>query len=804
MTKNNFYESLLACQVEREVEQLYNEELKKYFPYEIKHPYACDGYLNEGPLNMIIEYKLDKKLKSKLDRAKVLVQVIFYLKRFDDNGNKLPTVALVGDMNEVFVIHTNALLKYLDTEGVDWSVSPSNAHNLTDFVLVISNDDELNNSIFVYDINAEFSFQSVIDKIGELSLNVHRQIRITEKNFVGVFNWFCDNVLRDRNKISPNDLVALFIGVILNKNDYYQHPNKKNELVTPSGKVDIVGAQYAAFISHFETVFSQKEKSRLISICDRLIEDDNRRRKGEFYTPAPFVNRAHQKISELLGENWRDEYVVWDNCWGCGALTKDYKFRELYASTLEQAELDIAKDCNPEAIKFKFDFLNDDLNTLPQGLLDAFKQNKKICILINPPYGTACDYGASSKAKISDTFVRQVMHKERLGSGAENLYGQFLYRIMRLKQHFNLTNLSVNFFTPSLFLTGPKWKKFREVFLKEFKFVRADLFQSSWFANCSAGWGVSFSQWISGETEDKNNFPYHLIDWDIDIQEKGIKILYNTDNLMSASDWSRSTSKVDSVTVPNLSSGLVLKNTDIKWYKDSLAYNLNHSNCIQLNFQAVGIFTSAYGGPGGYSIVQDNFLKCTSLFTARKTIESNWMNQKDEYLAPNESDPMYPYYEADSVIYSLFNSASNQTSLRQVEYKGKNWDIKNEFFWTSKEFVMDLADKCHYDFTYNDAKNSEQRYVATLLTSDFLSKLSPEALDVLNRATDLLVKTFPYRLDFDQTYPNHQIMNWDCGYYQLKTLWKEYYPDDFKLFRDAYKKLSDKLRGQVYSLGFLK
>lgn len=207
----------------------------------------------------------------------------------------------------------------------------------------------------------------------------------------------------------------------------------------------------------------------------------------------------------------------------------------------------------------------------------------------------------------------------------------------------------------------------------------------------------------------------------------------------------------------------------------------------------------------GYSIVQDNFLKCTSLFTARKTIKSNWMNQKDEYLAPNESDPMYPYYEADSVIYSLFNSASNQTSLRQVEYKGKkNWDIKNEFFWTSKEFVMDLADKCHYDFTYNDAKNSEQRYVATLLTSDFLSKLSPEALDVLNRATDLLVKTFPYRLDFDQTYPNHQIMNWDCGYYQLKTLWKEYYPDDFKLFRDAYKKLSDKLRGQVYSLGFLK
>ena len=65
---------------------------------------------------MLIEYKPDEILKNKVSRAKVLIQVIFYLKRFEQNGMVLPNVCMVGDINECFVMHTNELLKYLDED----------------------------------------------------------------------------------------------------------------------------------------------------------------------------------------------------------------------------------------------------------------------------------------------------------------------------------------------------------------------------------------------------------------------------------------------------------------------------------------------------------------------------------------------------------------------------------------------------------------------------------------------------------------------------------------------------------------
>ena len=87
---------------------------------------------------------------------------------------------------------------------------------------------------------------------------------------------------------------------------------------------------------------------------DRLIEDKERRNKGQFYTPKIFADYAHKLISETLGDNWKDEYVVWDNCCGTKNLTRDYRFKELYCSTLENVELEISSRYNPEAVSFQF------------------------------------------------------------------------------------------------------------------------------------------------------------------------------------------------------------------------------------------------------------------------------------------------------------------------------------------------------------------------------------------------------------------------------------------------------------------
>ena len=72
-----------------------------------------------------------------------------------------------------------------------------------------------------------------------------------------------------------------------------------------------------------------RDKETLTATQDRLIQDETRRMKGEFFTPTIWVDEAHKMISEQFGEDWKEKYVVWDPAWGTGNLTRDYKFKEL-------------------------------------------------------------------------------------------------------------------------------------------------------------------------------------------------------------------------------------------------------------------------------------------------------------------------------------------------------------------------------------------------------------------------------------------------------------------------------------------
>ena len=813
MSKSKFFEEIKSAVVERECEAVYNKGINLYFPNtSITHPFACDGFLDTKTevgklLKLIIEYKFDELLSSKTGRAKVLIQVVFYMKQFELNGLILPNVCMVGDVNECFVIHTNALLKYLD-ENVEWSVAPSTAHNVyPDLVLKIANDEEINP--FVFNIDENFSFKDVAQKITDLADNVQRYVHVTEHNIATIYDYFCRNVIKNVKKIKSHDLVGIFMGVITNGDEYYQHPTKKNILVTPLGNIDINGDGFKSFFSYFQRNYTPQEKNNLTAIADRLIEDTDRRNNGDFWTPVLFTDYAHKMISEQLGEDWKEKFVVYDCCCGGKNLTRDYKFKELYCSTLFDSELKISERYNREANSFQFDFLNDGLEKLPKGLLEAFEQNKPIVFFLNPPYATATNRDETSKKGVAKTMVNNVMLSDKIGASSQNLYAQFLYRIIMIKREFNLTNCHIALFSPTLFLSGSSWTKFRTAYLNEFAFDNGVQFKASHFADCSDSWGISFSLWHNGETTDKNNFNYTLIDnKNGDIVEVGNKVVYNIDGLKTASDWAKEIVKrLKTFDVPNVSSGICIRdkeNNRGKLFENSLGFINNGGNNVDQNAQMVALFSTAYGNGHGHGLNESNFTRCTALFSARKLIEKNWINSKDEYLAPNEQHEKYNEFVNDSVIYSLFHSASNQSSLRQVEYKGKLWDIKNEFFWMSKQDIMDLANEYNMDEIYEDAKTSEERYVYKYI-QEHKEEFSQEALDILNKAIELTKKSFKYRQLFADEHPEYQLEKcWDAGFYQLKAIWKEYMKDDFEEFKKLYKVLSDKMRPLVYSIGFLK
>lgn len=1111
----SFYESVRYSTQESHVQEAYNNAFKLFFNIPVvERKHQCDGYFetktsDNKEISVLIEYKYDIHMKDRVQRSKVVAQCLGYLKQFEQSGEKLPKLVFIGDINECCIIHTNDLLKLLDLDNVDWSVAPSSIGDKNiDLVFNIAKDI----SPWVYDVNEDFKFQDVADKITDLCNNVSRKLHITEKNIEKVYNLFCDRVLKDKKKVQANDLVSTFIGTMLDSEHYYQHPRKKNILIANDKQVAINGDEFELFMQMHSTEYSPKEKRIMTAISDRLIEDTNRRNKGEFYTPTLFVDYAHSMIEKELGSHWKENYVVWDccyddetefmsdsgwklikdykigdkvlqfnedrsaefveplryidqaykdqwvclkgsqidvrctkdhhfvvtydhkrhpgfmkikaidlynkqlsvnnlhvnvpksfyyngdvhvdefilrlavainadgtycpnqtltnnknrtsrntrftendtsvrdvycvaikkdrkierlkwllseaninykeshynqgvqftfhfpfnpkrfpvewyhldatskaifldeiyywdgsigehyinnkkyigkrwysaklddanlvsfliassnkgcrhsithanskvysdisetaitdckisprnknivwsledpkeddrcycfevpsgmlvvkrhgkiyvssNCCGTKNLTRDYRFKELYCSTLEQAELDISRNYNKEATSFQFDFLNDSLDDLKvkaPGLLEVFELNKPIVFFLNPPYGTTSSFKGLATVGVSRTAIsNHIKLKEFIA--------QFLYRIYLLQSRFNITNVKICIFHNPKWLCGQNYKNFRKIFFGQFEYLSGCLFRASEFANVSSQWGICFSIFNSCKLSDNSIFKHTLIEstQDYSIKEVGTKLLYNNDNHMfSVAKFVERNRKTNA----NVLAVLMCPGNDVQ----NNGSTFINSNC-------------SYNAGGSHFITESNYEDCVSVLAARNLISTNWVIDKDEYMQPNENTPEYKQYIKDAIVYTIFGN--------QKSYRGENGS-KNEFFWMSKQEMLDLAEEYNNDYTYEDALNSEERFVYLKL-QEIKNDLSYEAKAVLDKATDLIKSSFKYRELFNESHPEYQINNWDCGFYQIKALLKEFMPDDLKEFRALYKQLADKMRPMIYELGFLK
>ena len=801
----NFYESVKYSTQESHVQEAYNNAFKSFFNIPvIERKHQCDGYFetktsDSKEISVLIEYKYDIHMKDRVQRSKVIAQCLGYLKQFEHSGEKLPKLVFIGDINECCVIHTNDLLKLLDLENVDWSVAPSSMGDKNiDLVFNIAKDI----SPWVYDVNGDFKFQDVADKIIDLCSNVSRKLHITEKNIEKVYNLFCDRVIKDKKKVQANDLVSTFIGVMLDTEHYYQHPKKKNILIANDKQVAINGDQFELFMEMHSTEYSPKEKRIMTAISDRLIEDTNRRNKGEFYTPTLFVDYAHKMIEKELGAHWKENYVVWDNCCGTKNLTRDYRFKELYCSTLEQAELDISKNYNKEATSFQFDFLNDSLDDLKvkaPGLLEAFELNKPIVFFLNPPYGKATGAGGNLNAGSSESNIKNKMQQE--GIEGSEFINQFLWRITDIKRAYSLTNCAIACFTKPSWLIKPQSLKFRGLFLSHFEYKSGVMFSAGEFANVSTRWGITFNIWKSGAQEDKNSFTHTLIQSNNDgeIEDLGNKTLINFDGkcIKTTAEFisenltgRKHTEKI--VYCKDIRTNNYVS-SDASVFDDYISTITCAGNDIQQNNLTCIRDVFPKSGGGIIQITKRNIFECCIVQSIKTLIAANWINDKDMY---NMNVEIPTSFRNDAFIYSMFCNYCCSIKL-------DNDRLKNEFFWMSKPEILDLAEENNNDYTYEDALNSEERFVYLKL-QEIKEDLSPEAKAVLDKATDLVKKSFKYREMFNESHPEYQINNWDCGWYQIKALLKEFIPDDLKEFKSLYKQLADKMRPMVYELGFLK
>jgi hypothetical protein len=301
-------------------------------------------------------------------------------------------------------------------------------------------------------------------------------------------------------------------------------------------------------------------------------------------------------------------------------------------------------------------------------------------------------------------------------------------------------------------------------------------------------------------------YKYDILDLDNDFQvvKSSEKVIYNTDELLSLDEYV--TEKYKIIDYPKMTSALSYRETDGGYGIDENSFGtlVLPGNNIKESVQGVRLYTAGNSSNHGKKYFNfSNFYKLCLIFSVRKIIKGNWINWYDEYLTPNEQHESFEQFKYDSIVYSLFESKSNQSSLRQIDYKDQLWDIKNEFFWMSVDKIKELSDEKGYDELYNDARTSPDRYVHKLLFGEerIYDRLSPDAKAVLDKATELVEKSMELRqvMANDENHLN----SWDAGYAQLKLVWKEYFQEDFKEFRQLYKNLEDRMRPLVYELGFL-
>jgi hypothetical protein len=487
-------ETLTKSLNEKDVENTYRHNfLKKFKDMEITSPFKCDGFgvSKSHKVRVLMEYKDDVNLSNKSELVKVLAQSIFYIKSFYDKGIIPPSTVFIADRNECLALHVNDLIDYLDMD-LDWKVAPSSAHTIIDLVLALMNDDKI--CPFVYNSD---DFDDCVQKIKDLTDNVQRKVLVTDHNITEVFRYFDEKVL-GKSKLTTNERANLFVQMLVNKDDNYLHPVKRRKTVVTKAfnEIAIVSREsFESFFGHFASSYSPSQKHKLAAVVDRIVEDTTRRKQGEFFTPAIWVDKAHEYIASVYGENWKEEYIVWDPAWGTGNLTRDYQFKELYVSTLNQSDIDTANQMgyNSEAVKFQYDFLNDDYSKLPKGLRIAIEEGRKIIVLMNPPYATVNGFknivndGGSSKNKVEDTKVKIEMNNEKMGLSVKNLYSQFIYRITKLGK------MNIAIFSKPLMFSGIDFEIFRNKVLNNYTFEKGFIFKASEFDDVSTKWGVSFS-----------------------------------------------------------------------------------------------------------------------------------------------------------------------------------------------------------------------------------------------------------------------------------------------------------------------
>lgn len=740
----------------------------------------------------------------------MFAQLLFYVRDARKRGEHIPPFLAVIDREKAAIMETAKALPILIDKDIKWPKSGSKV----DKTLAAQAAPYIETHFVVYQIDShEKEFVQAVKtaiKKGEII-----RTPITPDNLRQVFDRWADMIGRELDGVNPVDYAVLFFADIM-------HDGKKAAMQDLPARLLHEGDQpvfllngkdyklvsdrgYRNFWAIYHRPPEEEYRHYLLERRDSLLPLDERSFKGAFYTPLHIVDKAYDQLATVLGKNWQQRYIVWDMCCGVGNLeVKHSNYRNIFMSTLDQADVDVMKASRTcvGATIFQYDYLNDDVTdfgeidysitnkvpvTLQQAIADAkagVKGAKKILVLINPPYGetgSGIGKGDTNKKGVERTRINSLMKGLDIGYSSKELFVQFLVRIQQ-----EVPNATLAMFSTLKYVSAPNFEKFRKYW--QAKYLGGFVVHSQAFDGLKGDFPIGFLLWDFSKKNPVRSIEVQALDkFGYEI---GRKSFYALPSKSFLNVWiDRPIAKGD-LALPLSNALKVSENPRLKKSHDGMIAYLYASNNDLQHASLETIITSSIftgGNGGGLYITPKNLWQAAIVFSVRRLIKPTWLNDRDQFLQP--SQPLSDNFKNDCLIWMLFNGSNLTAGADGLQWNGQSWSLVNHFI-PFTEAEVGASGRFESDFM--------AKYIAKM-------KFSPEANAVLDEGRKIW-KCY-HATQFGRTIRDEfKLGRPDVGWYQIRRALDANSPNvvtDFAPFKAAYTLLGNKLRPQVYELGFL-
>jgi hypothetical protein len=287
---------------------------------------------------------------------------------------------------------------------------------------------------------------------------------------------------------------------------------------------------------------------------------------------------------------------------------------------------------------FQFDFLNDEFDKLPEGLQDIINdenKRKKLVIYINPPYAEASNKRDSKNAKIDvNRSLIEKRYLDSIGKSVREIYVLFMTRVYK-----EISNCKLAQFSKLKFITSPNFTAFRTIF--NAKFRRGFVIRANTFDNVSGQFPIAFSIWDLSKKASFRKISCDVVENAHNLFGQRCFFAYNS-GTKYLNDWLKQF--IDKEAKNEIAAMCCIGND----FQHNIYVNINHRNQLKGAGNAKGI--------AKFGITKNNLILAGVYFTVRKVIPANWLNDRDQFLYPNDAWKSDREFRNDCLAYTLFNN----------------------------------------------------------------------------------------------------------------------------------------------------